>query len=129
MDSSQDSTVSQYDLLMAGSPRLQRTLFLICFAGIALVYLTHLGSVPVHLFADECRRALVAMEMDLSGNYLVPTLNGEDYLNKPPLYSWIISASYHLFGAYSAFALRFPVIMSILLHGVVIYLILKKYCN
>ncbi|MEP6645448.1 MAG: glycosyltransferase family 39 protein [Saprospiraceae bacterium] len=111
------------------APHRQQLLFFICFVAIAFVYLTHLGEIPVHLIADECRRALVAMEMNLSGNYMIPTLNGEPYLNKPPLYSWIISASYHLFGNYSAFALRFPVIVSLLVHGMVIYFILKKYCN
>ncbi|MEO6131271.1 MAG: glycosyltransferase family 39 protein [Saprospiraceae bacterium] len=104
-------------------------LFIICFIGIAMVYLTHLGKVPVHFTSDECRRGLVAMEMNLSGDYVMPTLNGEPYLNKPPLYSWIISASYTLFGKYSAYALRFPVIVSILLHGLLIFFIVKRFCN
>ncbi len=97
--------------------------------GIAIVYLTHLGVVPIHAMADECRRALVAIEMCLSGDYLMPTLNGEIYLNKPPLYSWIIAASYQVFGNYSAFALRFPVVLSILGHGLLIYFIVKRYCS
>ncbi len=105
------------------------TLFFICFAGIAAVYLSHLGVVPIHAMADECRRALVALEMSISGDYLTPTLNGEPYLNKPPLYSWIIAASYHLVGNYSALALRLPVVLSILGHGLLIYFIVKRYCN
>ena len=37
---------------------------------------------------DEGIRSLVALEMKLSGNYITPTLNGEFYYNKPPLYNW-----------------------------------------
>jgi 4-amino-4-deoxy-L-arabinose transferase-like glycosyltransferase len=104
-------------------------LFLACFLGIAIVYLTHLGVVPVHAMADECRRALVAMEMSISGDYLTPTINGEMYLNKPPLYSWIIASSYHLIGNYSPFALRFPVVISILINGLLIYFVVKRYTS
>ena len=104
-------------------------LFWICFFGIAVVYLTHLGVVPIHAMADECRRALVAMEMCLTGDYITPTLNGEPYLNKPPLYSWIIIASYRLIGNYDEFALRLPVVLSILGHGILIYFIVKRFCS
>jgi len=109
--------------------RKDRIAFILCFAGIAVVYLTHLGKISVHADADECRRALVAMEMHISGDYLAPTLNGESYLNKPPLYSWIVAASFSLFGQYSSFALRFPVVISILLLGLVIFFFVRKYCG
>ncbi|MFN2431072.1 MAG: ArnT family glycosyltransferase, partial [Cryomorphaceae bacterium] len=66
-----------------------------------------------HLFVhtDEGRRALVALEMILKNEYLAPTLNGEFYYEKPPLFNWILVASFKLFGSYSAFALRFPVVV------------------
>lgn len=35
-------------------------------------------------------RALVALEMKLSGNYIVPTLNGEPYYKKPPLFNYML---------------------------------------
>ncbi len=38
---------------------------------------------------DEPRYAQVAREMVLSGNYLVPHLNGEIYPEKPPLFFWL----------------------------------------
>ena len=44
------------------------------------------------LTQEEPRRALVALEMELSGNYIVPTLNGEIYYIKPPLYNWVLAA-------------------------------------
>ena len=39
---------------------------------------------------DEAIRSLVALEMKLSGNLITPTLHGEYYYNKPPLYNWIL---------------------------------------
>src|SRR6187399_1870396 len=98
-----------------------RLIIRISFALLALVYLAPLGKVPVHTTEDECRRAIIPMEMCLSGDYLRPSLNGELYLNKPPLYNWIVAASYKIFGSYDAFSLRFPVVLSILAHCLVIF--------
>jgi len=38
---------------------------------------------------EEPRRALIAIEMITSGNYVVPHLLGEPYLNKPPMFNWL----------------------------------------
>ena len=35
-------------------------------------------------------RALVSLEMKLSGNYIAPTLNGEYYCRKPPLFNYML---------------------------------------
>jgi len=101
----------------------------ISFALLAILYLGPLGKVPVHTREDECRRAIIPMEMCISGDYLKPSLNGELYLNKPPLYNWIVAASYQLFGSYDAFSLRFPVVVSILLNGLLIFFVVRKYCS
>jgi len=42
---------------------------------------------------EEPRRCLVALEMTLTGDYVVPRLLGEPYLNKPPLQNWLIAAA------------------------------------
>lgn len=39
-----------------------------------------------------------AREMLLSGNLAIPTLNGLPYLEKPPLFVWLLAAAIHLFG-------------------------------
>lgn len=88
---------------------------------------SHLGYLPLDLASDEPRRALVALEMMLSGDYLTPTLNGAPYFNKPPLYNWLIAASYYLFGNYSSFALRFPMALSLVLYGITIYFLIKPH--
>jgi 4-amino-4-deoxy-L-arabinose transferase-like glycosyltransferase len=97
--------------------------------GLLIVLVSHLGYVPLDTRSDEPRRALVALEMMLSGDYVTPTLNGERYLNKPPLYNWFIAGSYQLFGNYSSFALRFPMLVSLLLFGLTVYGIVRRYIN
>lgn len=87
---------------------------------------SYLGYLPLDTGSDEPRRALVALEMILSGDYLTPTLNGELYFNKPPLYNWLIVTSFRLFGDYSSFALRFPMAVSLLLYGLTIYGLVKQ---
>ena len=47
---------------------------------------------------DEYRYAEIGREMLASGDWLVPRLNREPYLDKPPLYYWLTSISYWLFG-------------------------------
>jgi len=41
---------------------------------------------------EEPRRALISIEMITSGDYVVPRLLGEPYLNKPPLFNWLGAA-------------------------------------
>lgn len=64
--------------------------------------------------------------MILSDDYITPTINGERYLNKPPLYNWIIAGSYKLFDNYSSFALRFPMLVSLLLFGLTIFEFVRR---
>jgi 4-amino-4-deoxy-L-arabinose transferase-like glycosyltransferase len=54
---------------------------------------------------DESWFARAAVEMVESGNYLVPTFNGEMWTDKPILYYWLLSAPVRLFGP-TAFACR-----------------------
>jgi 4-amino-4-deoxy-L-arabinose transferase-like glycosyltransferase len=47
---------------------------------------------------DEPRYAEVAREMFRSGDYVTPRLSGQPWLEKPILYYWITTLSFHLFG-------------------------------
>jgi 4-amino-4-deoxy-L-arabinose transferase-like glycosyltransferase len=47
---------------------------------------------------DETRYATVAWNMWLSGDYLVPSLNGVAYSHKPPLLFWLINLGWQVFG-------------------------------
>ena len=46
--------------------------------------------------ADEPRFALVARDMVLSGDWLIPRVGGEAYSDKPPLFMWLIAIPYRL---------------------------------
>jgi 4-amino-4-deoxy-L-arabinose transferase-like glycosyltransferase len=52
-----------------------------------------------HLFEpDEGRYAQIPREMLTAGEWIVPTLQGEPYLDKPPLFYWLVMLSYAVFG-------------------------------
>jgi len=69
---------------------------LIC-AGFTLLYLLIAGSSTLW-DRDEPRYARVTAEMVESGNYLVPTFNGEVWFDKPILLYWLMSVPVRLLG-------------------------------
>jgi 4-amino-4-deoxy-L-arabinose transferase-like glycosyltransferase len=84
----------------------------------------NLGIMP--LILDEATRANVALEMIFSGNFIVPTINGEFYYNKPPLFNWILALFIKLIGSKHEFVLRLPTVLSLIFFSVTIYLTQKK---
>lgn len=89
--------------------------------------LLNLGLVP--LYVEEPRRATVALEMILSGNWLVPTINGSFYYLKPPLFNWVLAAFYQLTGSTSEWVTRMPTIISLIIFTLVIYITGRKYVS
>lgn len=63
---------------------------------------------PAHMLwdADEGYYARTAAEMLKSGNWLVPTYNGEIFAHKPPLSFWLMAIAMKIFGE-GEFAVRF----------------------
>jgi 4-amino-4-deoxy-L-arabinose transferase-like glycosyltransferase len=49
---------------------------------------------------DEGRYAEIPREMLIRGEWVVPYLQGEPYLDKPPLLYWLVIGSYRLFGVH-----------------------------
>lgn len=92
------------------------TISIISILLLSIAYTTHLTVLEIDPRLDEIRRGLVTLEMMLRDNYMVPTINGELYLNKPPLYNWLLALSYKAFGV-NEFALRIPVIAAIFWFG------------
>lgn len=76
---------------------------------------------------DEAIRALVALEMKLSGNYIAPTLHGEFYYNKPPLYNWILLLFFNLTGTISEFTARIPTVVCLLGYATTIYYFFRQH--
>lgn len=66
---------------------------------------------------DESRYAEIPREMLSKGEWVVPLLDGEPYLDKPPLLYWLIMISYKIFGISPASARLVP---ALCLHGLVI---------
>ena len=71
-----------------------------------IVFVWGLGSVDL-LTLNEGRRALAIQEMVASGNWLLPHLNGELYITKPPLLYWL-SSSLALVWGVNEWTLRLP---------------------
>ncbi|MEZ6142785.1 MAG: glycosyltransferase family 39 protein [Zavarzinella sp.] len=94
----------------------------------AVAYLPNFGNRTLRL--EEGRRALPAREMLQSGNFIVPTLYGDTYLNKPPLHFWIIAAtSYVLGGEVTTWTARLPSVISALLCALVAFQLGKRYLS
>ena len=79
---------------MAGSHRIQPLLWV----GLWLVAVLSALFSRTYFPIDETRYAGVAWEMWLSGDWLVPHLNGDPYSHKPPLLFWLYNAGWWLFG-------------------------------
>ena len=78
------------------------------------------------LSADEPIRTLIAADMQISGNFIAPEINGETYLNKPPLYNYILYTLFELTGSRSEFIVRLPSILSLIAFGLIVYRIIKR---
>ena len=81
------------------------------------------------LDGEEPRRALVSIEMLHSGNYIVPTLYGWEYYNKPPLFNWILSGFMFITQSTKEWVVRLPSLVFFLLWALTHYHFTKKYIS
>ncbi len=102
-------------------PYLVLALFLVLFFP---AFMINLEDQPI--IEDEAIRSLVAFEMYKSGDYITPTIGGDPYLRKPPLYNWFIAGSFALFGNYSETAIRFPMLISLLFFSLTIFFFVRR---
>jgi len=66
---------------------------------------------------DEGRYAEIPREMMVRGEWTVPYLQGEPYLDKPPLLYWLVGISYRLFGPNNWSARLIP---ALAIHGCIL---------
>ena len=82
---------------------------LLCFFS-ALLYFSVLGGrdfwAPV-----EPRYAEIARVMFIKGEWIVPTINGSLYTDKPILYFWLVLIAAKIFGAVNEWTVRLPAAM------------------
>ena len=74
-----------------------RCFFILAFACVLFLFFFRLGDRSFRN-PDEGRYAEIAREMVISNHWVEPKLYGIDYLSKPPLFYWLLAASFRIFG-------------------------------
>uniref|UniRef100_UPI003564D627 ArnT family glycosyltransferase n=1 Tax=Novipirellula sp. TaxID=2795430 RepID=UPI003564D627 len=74
---------------------------------------------------DETRYAQIAIEMNDSRDWVTPTLDGQAYLDKPPLMYWLTAASLHCLGNKESSA-RLPSVLASIATVLVTYLLGRR---
>jgi 4-amino-4-deoxy-L-arabinose transferase-like glycosyltransferase len=82
---------------------------------------------PLHN-VNEGLYARIAQEMLGSGDWIIPTLNGVPYLEKPPLMYWLGALSYRAFG-FTEWAARLPAVLGIFLSVSALYWFARRRIN
>lgn len=72
-----------------------------------VIFFYGIGDIALMSF-NEARRALPEREMFETGNWLLPHLNGELYITKPPLLYWMVVSIAHVFGSVNEWVVRLP---------------------
>ncbi len=80
-----------------------RVHFLLLLAVAGCLFFARLGRLSL-IEPDEGRNAEVAREMLVKGDWIVPHFDGFAYLDKPPVYFWLVAASFKLGGLSEASA-------------------------
>lgn len=101
-------------------------IFLFCFI-VLFILSVFINWNILPLDGEEPRRALVSIEMLQSGNYIMPTVFGWDYYNKPPVFNWIQSFLMHLTGSTKEWAVRLPSLLFLLIWAFFHYWLSKKF--
>jgi 4-amino-4-deoxy-L-arabinose transferase-like glycosyltransferase len=92
------------------APHAVSTPLLLALALSLLPLFTAVGSLGL-VEPEETRYAEMAREMTASGDWLVPTLRGFPYLEKPPLTTWLGAIAFELFGV-SELTARLPSLLA-----------------
>jgi 4-amino-4-deoxy-L-arabinose transferase len=90
-----------------------------------LVYIVPLGVRPI-MIPDEARYSEIPREMLVSGDWVVPHLDGMRYFEKPPLGYWLNCISMSVFGE-NAFAVRLPSAIAAGISAICIFLLVRRY--
>ncbi len=75
---------------------------------------------------EEGRRVIIAQEMLRSGDYIVSRVEGEVYLNKPPLYNWYLALIFRILGEISELTARLSSVITAFLTSVMLSIFWMK---
>ncbi|HKE30527.1 MAG TPA: glycosyltransferase family 39 protein [Candidatus Angelobacter sp.] len=83
---------------------------------LALTAAIFIGSAGIPALLDDADSfyAVVAREMNLRHDWITPYANSIRYLEKPPLFYWLIALSYKMFGTTNAFTARLPTALAVM---------------
>ncbi len=96
--------------------------------GTVLLLFWGLSSMPL-AGINEGRRALTALEMVRNGNWLIPTMNGHFYIDKPPMLYWLMVISAKIFQSTSEWVFRLPSALAAFATCALLYRSARKYIN
>lgn len=88
-------------------------------------FLININLLP--LISDEPTRGIVTLEMIFSGNYINPSITGEPYFNKPPLFNWIQASFVFITNSMEEWVFRMPTILSLLIFSLLLFFYSRKY--
>ena len=92
-----------------------------------LLYILPLGVRPITI-PDEARYAEIPREMIVSGDWVVPHLNGLRYFEKPALGYWANALSLKLFGE-NAFAIRLPSAIATGISALMLFFLMRRFAS
>lgn len=90
-------------------------------------YLARIDTPPLR--GEETRRAMVAINMIETGDWVVPRQQGDPYFmsSRPPLQSWAMAGTAYLRGRFDAVAIRLPSVLALLALTVLIYVYARNF--
>ncbi len=89
----------------------KETFLILILIGICLIlFFFRLGDGPLGDI-DEAMHASTSKDMVLSGDWVTPQYNGQNFYDKPPFYNWLAAISFLFFG-FTEFAARLPAALS-----------------
>src|SRR6266851_1210258 len=82
----------------------------------ALTAVLYIGSAGIPALLDDADSfyAEVAREMNVRHDWITPYANELRFLEKPPLFYWLISLSYKVFGSTNALTARLPTALAVM---------------
>jgi len=90
-----------------------------------LLYIALIGVRPL-IVPDEARYGEISREMLVSGDWVVPRLNGVRYFEKPILGYWLNAAAIWVFGE-NAFAIRLPSAVAVSLTALLLFVWARRF--
>lgn len=95
---------------------------------LCVAWLTLFAGIRPLMLPDEGRYVGVAWQMLVSGDWLVPTLDGLPFFHKPPLFYWLTGLALQLFGA-NDWAARLASALGAIVAAGALYLFVRRYAD